>query len=149
MTSDDDDLLEKLAEGLNPAKLDADARARMWRKVSRAVALPAPEGTETFRADAQDWIELNPLVKCRRLRVDPEGGSQTVLIRALPGACLPGHRHSKEELFIVLEGECHIGTHPLRAGDIHFAGAGSWHDDITTRTGVVVLIRGEYPAPAH
>lgn len=149
MTSDNDDLLEKLAEGLDPAKLDADARARIWRKVSRAVALPAPKGTQTFRADAEDWIELNPLVKCRRLRVDPEGGSQTVLIRALPGACLPGHRHSKEELFIVLEGECHIGTHPLRAGDIHFAGAGSWHDDITTRTGVVVLIRGEYPAPAH
>jgi quercetin dioxygenase-like cupin family protein len=80
---------------------------------------------------------------------DTDEAAATVLIRALPGARLAAHRHSKEELLIVLEGECHTGTHPLRAGDIHFAGAGSWHDDITTRTGVVVLIRGEYPAPAH
>jgi anti-sigma factor ChrR (cupin superfamily) len=148
MTSKDDELLEKLAAGLRPADLDAEARARMWSKVGRLVASPAPAGTETFRADAGDWIELGPLVKCRRLRVDSAGGSQTVLVRASSGACLPGHRHSKEEMFMVLEGECHIGAHHLRAGDAHFADAGSWHDDITTRTGVLVLIRGEYPAPA-
>jgi quercetin dioxygenase-like cupin family protein len=71
------------------------------------------------------------------------------LVRALPGASLPRHRHSQEEEFIVLEGECYIGTHHLRAGDAHFAAAGSWHDDVTTRTGVLVLIRGEYPAPSH
>jgi uncharacterized cupin superfamily protein len=48
---------------------------------------------------------------------------------------------------VVLEGECHIGTHLLRAGDAHSAAAGSAHEAVTTRTGVLVLLRGEYPYP--
>ncbi len=142
-------LTEELSGALRPAELDAQTRARLWSKVSRLVAERAPAGTATFRAEREDWFEVNPLVKCRRLRVDAVAGNQTVLIRALPGACIPRHRHSQDEEFIVLEGECQIGTHCLRAGDANFAMAGSWHDDITTRTGVLVLVRGEYPAPAH
>ena len=142
-------LTEELSRAMRPAELDGPTRARLWHKVSRLVAEGAPAGTATFRADHEDWFDVNPLVKCRRLRVDPVAGSQTVLIRALPGARIPRHRHSQDEEFIVLEGECQIGTHCLRAGDSNFAMAGSWHDDITTRTGVLVLVRGEYPAPAH
>ena len=142
-------LTAEIAGALRPSALDGETRARLWSRVNRLVEERAPAGTSTFRDVAEEWIQLNPLVKCRRLRVDPVAGNQTVLVRALPGACLPRHRHSQEEEFIVLEGECHIGTHHLRAGDAHFAAAGSWHDDIRTRTGVLVLIRGEYPAPAH
>ena len=40
----------------------------------------------------------------------------------------------------MLEGECHIGTHRLAAGDVHLAQAGSWHEAVTTRTGVIVLL---------
>lgn len=140
---------EALAGALRPAVFDQVTRARLWRQVSGLIAEKAPAGTVTFRSQQDDWIEVNALVKCRRLRVDPVAGNQTVLMRAMPGACIPRHRHSQEEEFIVLEGECYIGTHCLRAGDAHFAAAGSWHDDITTRTGVLVLVRGEYPAPAH
>jgi RNA polymerase sigma factor (sigma-70 family) len=57
-------------------------------------------------------------------------------------------REEKDEDFVVLEGECQIGSHLLRAGDIHKASTGSVHGDVTTRTGVVVLIRGEYPYPS-
>jgi quercetin dioxygenase-like cupin family protein len=140
---------EEFAAALKPADLDADTRARLWRKVTGLIPGTPPAGTSTCRASEDDWKDAGPLIKCRPLRVDPVGGTQTVLIRALPGACIPRHRHSQDEEFIVLEGECHIGTHHLRAGDAHFAAAGSWHDDITTSTGILVLIRGEYPAPAH
>jgi quercetin dioxygenase-like cupin family protein len=142
-------LTEELSGALRPAELDGQTRQRLWQQVSLRVAEGAPMGTATFRADDGDWFEVTPLVKCRRLRVDAVAGTQTVLIRALPGARIPRHRHSQDEEFIVLEGECQIGTHCLRAGDANFAVAGSWHDDITTRTGVLVLVRGEYPAPAH
>lgn len=147
--TEDGRLIEELSAALRPAGLDREVRARMWRKVTGLISENPPAGTSTCRAAEDDWIDVNPLIKCRRLHVDPVAGIQTVLIRALPGACIPRHRHSQDEEFIVLEGECRIGTHPLRAGDAHFATAGSWHDDITTSTGILVLVRGEYPAPVH
>lgn len=142
-------LTEEMADALRPAQLDDGKRAALLRRISGLVAEGAPAGTLTMRADQEDWIVVNPLIKCRRLRVDAVAGIQTVLIRALPGACIPRHRHTQDEEFIVLEGECYIGTHHLRTGDANFAAAGSWHEDITTRTGVLVLVRGEYPPPAH
>jgi quercetin dioxygenase-like cupin family protein len=60
---------------------------------------------------------------------------------------MPAHRHQQREEFLVLEGECHIGTHRLSTGDLHVAAPGSWHEATTTRTGVTVIISGEYPDP--
>jgi quercetin dioxygenase-like cupin family protein len=71
----------------------------------------------------------------------------TSLMRMRPGGVIPAHRHEREEEFIILEGECYIGTHRLVAGDVHIAAAGSWHEPVTTESGVVVLLRGEYPHP--
>ena len=137
---------EQISGAVAPADVKAETRERVWMKIRERVA---PPGTTTSRASEAEWIALSPLVKCRRLRVDTVAGSQTVLVRAEPGGCIPGHRHTQDEECIVLEGECHIGNHHLRAGDAHFAAAGSWHGDITTRTGALVLVRGEYRAPAH
>jgi quercetin dioxygenase-like cupin family protein len=140
---------EHIAGSVAPSAMSAETRERVWMRIRERVAPPEPEGTRTVRADGAEWIAISPLIKFRRLRVDAEAGSQTVLIRAEPGGCMPGHRHTKDEEFIVLEGECYIGSHHLRAGDAHFASAGSWHDDLTTKTGVLVLVRGEYTAPVH
>ena len=140
---------EQVSAALASSDVGAESRERIWARIRERVASPAPAGTETMRSEDAEWIALSPLVSVRRLRVDPEAGIQTVLVRAAPGGCIPGHRHRQDEEFIVLEGECHIGGHHLRAGDAHFASAGSWHDDITTKTGVLVLVRGEYRAPAR
>lgn len=140
---------EHIAKSIAPTVVSAEAQERLWARIRERVASPEPEGTATVRAAEAEWIALSPLVKFRRLRVDVEAGSQTVLVRAEPGGCVPRHRHSKDEELIVLEGECYIGDHHLRAGDANFASAGSWHDDLTTRTGVLVLVRGEYVASAH
>jgi len=136
--------LEHFAASLVPSKIAGDVRARIWAQIRERVASQLPAGTATVRAEGAEWIALSPLVRFRRLRVDFEAGSQTILVRAEPGGFIPRHRHGQDEEFIVLEGECHIGSHHLRAGDAHFAAAGSWHDDITTQTGVLVLVRGEY-----
>ena len=32
--------------------------------------------------------------------------------------------------------------------DAHFSAAGTWHDSTPTETGVLVLLRGEYPLAA-
>jgi quercetin dioxygenase-like cupin family protein len=146
--SEDDDLFAALAGAVRPAELSIEQRARMLERVRSRVTPPLPEGLTTLRGADGDWVALNPLVQIKVLRVDAAAGNQTVLIRAARGALLPRHRHSRDEEFIVLEGSCRIGSRLLEAGDAHFTAAGSWHDDITTDSGVLVLVRGEYPAPA-
>ena len=140
---------EHVAASVAPSGLTAETRERVWMRIRARVASLEPAGTSTARADGAEWIALSPLVKIRRLRVDAVAGIQTILVRAEPGGRIPRHRHTQDEEFIVLEGECHIGSHHLRAGDAHFASAGSWHEDITTQTGVLVLVRGECAAAAR
>ena len=144
----DTSCFEHIAASLSPANTAGEVRERLWTRISERVASLQPPGTMTVRAEGSEWIALSPLVKFRRLRVDLQARSQTILVRAEPGGFIPRHRHSQDEEFIVLEGECHIGSHHLCAGDAHFASAGSWHDVITTQAGVLVLVRGEYQATA-
>jgi quercetin dioxygenase-like cupin family protein len=142
-------VFEPLAAALKPAELPESQRLRMRGRIGELIAQKLPSGMSTLRAAEGEWIEMGPLAKRKVLRVDPIAGNQTVLIRAAPGGVLPRHRHSQDEEFIVLEGTCRIGELLLIAGDAHFASAGSWHEDITTDTGVLVLLRGEYPAPTY
>lgn len=140
-------LQESLAAGVRPAELGVEQRARLRRRILEEAREQPPEGTRTLRVDEGAWIQIAPFVEVRELRRDEALGTHTSLMRMHPGGVVPGHRHTREEEFIVLEGECHIGTHKLVAGDVHIAAAGSWHEPVTTRSGVLVLLRGEYPHP--
>jgi quercetin dioxygenase-like cupin family protein len=133
--------------GVRPAELGAEQRERLRRRMLEQAREQAPEGTCTLRADEAVWIQIAPFVEVRELRRDEVSGTHTSLMRMHPGGVVPAHRHAREEEFIILEGECQIGTHKLVAGDVHIAAAGSWHEPVTTRTGVLVLLRGEYPHP--
>ena len=141
-------LQDSLASAVRPAELGADQRDRMRRRVLERAREQAPEGTRTLRAGEGEWIQVAPFVEVRELRRDEASGTHTSLMRMRPGGVVPAHRHEREEEFIILEGECQIGTHRLVAGDVHVAAAGSWHEPVTTRTGVLVLLRGEYPHPS-
>ena len=142
-------LFAQLASALPSRALPVQLRERMRQRVMQSIANGAAAGPTTVRAAGGEWIALSPLVKVKVLRVDASAGNQTVLVRAEPGGSLPRHQHRHDEEFIVLEGECRIGNLHLRAGDATFAPAGSWHDEVTTDTGVLVLCRGEYPAPSY
>ena len=140
-------LQDALAAGLRAAELGPEQREGLRRRVLQQARAQAPEGTRTLRADDATWVHIAPFVEVRELRRDEASGTHTSLMRMHPGGVIPAHRHAREEEFIVLEGECHIGTHRLVAGDVHIAAAGSWHEPVTTRSGVLVLLRGEYPHP--
>ena len=141
------DLQDSLAAAVQPAELGTAQRSRMRQRVIELAREQAPEGTRTLRAGETAWVEIAPFVEVRELSRDEAAGMHTSLLRMRPGGTIPAHRHEREEEFIVLEGECYIGTHRLVAGDVHIAAAGSWHDTVTTESGVVVLLRGEYPHP--
>ena len=148
---DDEDLMQglqdPLAAAVQPAELGTELRDRMRRHTLELAREQAPEGTRTLHAADAVWIEVAPFVEVRELRRDEVADTHMSLVRMRPGGMVPAHRHECEEEFIVLEGECHIGTHRLVAGDVHIAPAGTVHEAVTTKTGVLVLLRGEYPHP--
>ena len=140
-------LRDALASAVRPAELSAQQRGRLRRRIVERARAQTPEGTRTLRATESEWIEIWPLVEVRELRRDERSGMHTSLLRMRPGAVIPAHLHEREEECIVLEGEVQIGTHRLSAGDVHIAAAGSWHEQVSTRKGVLVLLRGDDPRP--
>ena len=138
-------ILEALASAVRPAELSAEQRGRLRRRILERARAETPEGTRTLRAHEGEWIEIRPFVEVRELRRDEASGMYTSLLRMRPGGIIPAHLHEREEECIVLEGEVEIGTHKLAAGDVHIAAAGSWHEQVSTRKGVLVLLRGDDP----
>jgi quercetin dioxygenase-like cupin family protein len=142
-----DRMFEALALALKPTELRESVRRKLRERVLQQVRTVAPTDTRTVHAADAEWIEIAPFIQMKLLRRDEAAGNQTALMRMQPGGVVPPHRHAHEEEFVVLEGECCIGDLKLSAGDAHVAAAGSWHDAVTTQTGVLVLLRGEYPMP--
>jgi quercetin dioxygenase-like cupin family protein len=138
----------ELAAAVRPAELSAGQRDRMRHRTLELAREQTPEGTRTLRAEEGIWVQIAPFVEVRELRRDEAAGTHMSLMRMHPGGVIPAHRHEREEEFIILEGECHIGSLRLGAGDAHIAAPGSWHDEVTTRAGVLVLLKGEYPHPS-
>jgi quercetin dioxygenase-like cupin family protein len=136
-----------IAGALRPMPLAAD-RARTLRARVLGRAIPPPAGTTTWRVADEGWISPAPGVEMKFIRRDETEGRAELLVRLGPGARVPAHSHAKEEQMVILEGECRLGAHLLRAGDTHIAPPGSSHPEITVDHGVVMLLRAEYPLPA-
>jgi quercetin dioxygenase-like cupin family protein len=143
----DAQVFERVALALQPSEL-SEQRSDLRQRVLNRAREQSAAGTVTIRSDGVGWIPLSATVQIKVLRCDKVAGNQTILMRVAAGGMIPRHQHAQEEEFIVLEGECHIGTHRLGAGDAHIAATGSWHEDITTQSGTLVLVRGEFPPPA-
>ena len=63
------------------------------------------------------------------------------LFRLAPGATIPAHVHEADEECIVLDGEARLGDLHLKAGDFHFAPAGSAHGIIRSAQGCTLYLR--------
>lgn len=140
-------VFEALGASVKPAQLEASQHAALRAKILARTA-PPPEGTTTYRVADDGWFDPAPNIRMKLLRRDLTAGTQEMLIRLGPGVRVPAHSHLKEEQMIILEGECHLGSHVLRAGDTHVAPPGSWHPAITVERSVLLLLRSEYPLPA-
>jgi anti-sigma factor ChrR (cupin superfamily) len=102
---------------------------------------------DRVRAEAI-WKQVEPGLEVRTLFYDGRAGLVSFLLRAQPGAIMPGHTHHAVEECLVLEGEFILGERSLRAGDFELGQIGEQHPDATTRTGVLVYLRGaveDYP----
>lgn len=139
-----DDVVQELGAAVKPANLDQAAadklRARVMERIDESVA--SRSGLITVRADDDAlWIELGPTSKKKTLRVDKDKGTELCLLRMQAGTAVGRHHHDVDELCLVLEGDLTIDEIEMTAGDFHFAPMGTWHDQVSTQNGALILLQ--------
>lgn len=87
-----------------------------------------------------EWEPLADGVFCKTLYFDREKQLATSLVKLLPGARLPRHRHFGVEQCLVLEGDFRVGEQVYGPGDFQCVFEGSVHDSISSETGALALI---------
>jgi len=137
------EVTEALADALRSVELAAGERELMRARIVDRVKAPPPDGTATIRSHEGSWQDYAPGVQIKILHQEPKLSSMTFLVRMAPGSVVPVHDHAQEEHCLVLEGEASMGEHILYAGDWHVALPGSTHQDFSSRTGCLLLIRAE------
>ncbi len=150
-----------LGAGLKPATLAHEQGERLRARVMGLIddaAEPAPTprpvtfaGTPDLRlitqsSDDGDWLELGPGMRKKTLHQDAERGTEAFLLRLSPGARVPRHFHSDDELCIVMEGEVSFGELQIKMGDYHFAPKGSWHEGAYTEHGALLYLQSALAA---
>jgi anti-sigma factor ChrR (cupin superfamily) len=100
-----------------------------------------PAGRVLRRAEEGGWEDTAvPGVRLRVLSTDAAADRYTALVRMLPGATYPAHRHGGPEECFVLKGDLRHGSQVMRAGDYEWAPAGSDHGPQATTDGCLLLI---------
>jgi anti-sigma factor ChrR (cupin superfamily) len=127
-----------LALGASVEQVEPPARVRD----AVIAATRAPGRYSVFSVEGR-WNDTPlPGIQLKVLSRDDVRGMATMLIRAVPGAVYPSHRHSGPEECYVIRGSVIIDGRVLRAGDFHHADGGSDHGEITTTEGAEVLVVG-------
>lgn len=118
-------------------------RPQVWKTWT-----PKPEGAKTalpglftLGADEGAWEEVGMSgIKVKRLYVDPERDSVTMLVRMPAGAAYPRHRHAGPEQCYVIEGDLRLDNLAFFAGDYQYAEPNSFHGVQYTEKGCLLLI---------
>jgi hypothetical protein len=155
-------LLDGADAPLEPARR-ARIRERVWSRVGAAAgespagaarpgrparARPMRQSTVVRDVLGGPWTQL--FDGCEMRELSDDGFDRTWLIRLAPGRALPPHDHrAAAEQCLIVAGEALVGTTRFRAGDFHVALRGSFHADVRTDVGCVLLLRSPSPAREH
>jgi quercetin dioxygenase-like cupin family protein len=140
----DDAVFSELAKALLPISPPPVRAAHLRSQIMERVAQEKRTVSGQFvtmRAD-EGWFELAPKIEKKVLYVDREAGTESYLLRVQPGAVGPAHKHARDELCVVLEGDFYLGDIHLKAGDFHMASAGSTHGQAHSKNGALVFQQG-------
>jgi hypothetical protein len=130
-----------LAEALAPIAMAYPERSPstdLWRRIEAAVDAAGSTGPATvvnLRRE-EGWRRYTRDVQIKKLWDD-----DTFLLRCAPGGVLPAHKHPRFEHCVILEGDMIVGGETYRSGDYHGVPAHIAHQDITSRTGLLMLVR--------
>jgi anti-sigma factor ChrR (cupin superfamily) len=137
---------------MTPSKEEDRLSAELDAALALALAPVAPperlRARVLARVQADTWRPVGADMQVKTLYYDEAARMVSFLLRAQPGASMPAHVHHAVEECLVLEGEFALGDRILRVGDFEIGRVGQEHPMATTRTGVLVYIRGaveDYP----
>lgn len=86
---------------------------------------------DTVHCDDLPWLPLAPRVHVKVIKLVPETGAFSVMIRAEPGGTLPRHKHLEAAEIFILKG---AGEHPqtgaFRQGDYVSERKGAIHEEL-------------------
>ncbi|MBI3654724.1 MAG: cupin domain-containing protein [Acidobacteria bacterium] len=97
----------------------------------------------TIRRDEGDYQQVSEGIFAKVLFENQRAGTTTYLVKFMPGAKTPLHRHTGLEECTVVEGDFQVDGKDLRAGDYHCAMPGSVHERPYSINGATVLIVAE------
>ena len=107
----------------------------LWARIEAAVDAPElPDIVNLRREDG--WRRYSRDVQIKRLWDD-----QTFLLRCAPGGVLPAHKHPRFEHCVVIEGDMIVDGKTYHSGDYHGVPAHIAHNEIRSRTGLLMLVR--------
>jgi anti-sigma factor ChrR (cupin superfamily) len=103
---------------------------------------PTPEQPRwVVRAHEGEWQDTGiDGVLAKNLFVDDERQCVTMLVRMMPGARYPKHRHADAELCYVVQGDLWMGDQKYEGGDYIHARPGSIDEEQFTKDGCLLFI---------
>lgn len=117
---------------------EARPRPDLWTRIDAAVdaARAADRAPIKVVRREEGWRQYSRDVQIKRL-----WDANTFLLRCAPGGVLPAHDHPRFEHCVVLEGDMIVDGETYHAGDYHGVPAHVSHQEITSRTGLLMLVR--------
>jgi anti-sigma factor ChrR (cupin superfamily) len=122
------------------AIMDAEPKAQQAQALSQPIQETAPTPLLTVRKEEGVWQQVHEGIFAKTLFQNVKNGTTTYMVKFMPGAKTPLHRHPGMEECMVIEGDFQVDGKDLRAGDYHCATPGSIHDRPYSNNGAMVLI---------
>lgn len=141
LAPDDEAALEDRLAPLAMAFPESPARPGLWERIEAAVDAadsgPDDDSQPAIVVRRDDgWRQYTRDVQIKQL-----WDEDTFLLRCAPGGVLPAHDHPRFEHCIILEGDMIVGGETYLSGDYHGVPAHIAHKEITSRTGLLMLVR--------
>jgi len=116
-----------------------DLRDRLLQRIAGTAASNSVVPTPIER-QRLEWDEVASGISCIQLTLDEAKGNVTMLVRLVPGASYPQHRHAAAEELFLLSGELYIDGRKLQPGDYSLATQGTTDHQVWSETGCTCLL---------
>jgi anti-sigma factor ChrR (cupin superfamily) len=102
------------------------------------MAEAAANPSQIIEVSEREWQPMTPTIKAKMLWSDPATKRRVQLTRFEPGATLPMHRHTGDELLYVIEGAISDEAGTVAAGSVGYRPDGCIHS-VTSKNGATVF----------